>query len=113
MTSTLAVQPNFSLRALNSFGVDVITRGYLAVQSIDTLKKLRGDVEWMSQPRLVLGGGSNLLLTRDFDGLVLHLHNRGIEFLGADANANYVRASAGESWHGLVEWTLSQGFPGL
>lgn len=113
MISTLAVQSNFSLRAHNSFGVDALAHGYLAVQSIETLKMLRSDAEWSCQPRLVLGGGSNLLLTRDFDGLVLHLCNRGIELLGADADANYVRASAGESWHGLVEWTLNHGFAGL
>jgi UDP-N-acetylmuramate dehydrogenase len=53
------------------------------------------------------------VLTKDFDGLVLHLCNRGIEIVGEDENARYVRAAAGESWHGFVQWTLARGLGGL
>ncbi len=64
---------------------------------------------WSRQPRLVLGGGSNVLLTGDFDGLVLHLCTEGIEIVGEDADATYVRAAAGENWHRFVQWTLQRG----
>jgi UDP-N-acetylmuramate dehydrogenase len=63
--------------------------------------------------RLVLGGGSNILLTGDFDGLVLHICSTGIEKAGEDAHAIYVRVAAGENWHGFVQWTLKQGLAGL
>ncbi len=64
-------------------------------------------------PRFVLGGGSNVVLTGDFDGLVLHMAIRGRELLSEDADAWYVCAGAGENWHDFVQWTLAQGWPGL
>ena len=63
--------------------------------------------------RFVLGGGSNLVLCGDFDGLLLQMAIQGRELLGDDAEAWYVRAGAGENWHDLVGWTLAQGRPGL
>jgi len=61
----------------------------------------------------VLGGGSNLVLTGDFDGLVLHMAIPGRVLAGEDDDAWYVRGGAGENWHDFVQWTLSQGWPGL
>lgn len=61
----------------------------------------------------VLGGGSNLVLTGDVDGLVLHMAIAGRELAGEDADAWYVRSGAGENWHDFVQWTLAQGWPGL
>ena len=63
--------------------------------------------------RFVLGGGSNLVLSGDFDGLVLHMSIPGRELVGEDADAWYVRAGAGEDWHDFVGWTLAQGWAGL
>jgi UDP-N-acetylmuramate dehydrogenase len=63
--------------------------------------------------RLVLGGGSNLALTSDFGGLVLHMAIAGRELVGEDDDARYVAAGAGENWHDFVMWTLAQGWPGL
>lgn len=63
--------------------------------------------------RFVLGGGSNLVLTGDFDGLVLHMAIAGKRLLREDADAWYVEAGAGENWHDFVIWTLAQGWPGL
>ena len=61
----------------------------------------------------VLGGGSNLVLTNDVDGLVLHMAIAGRTLAAEDADAWYVRAGAGENWHDFVQWTLAQGWPGL
>lgn len=61
----------------------------------------------------VLGGGSNLVLTGDVDGLVLHMAMPGRSMVGEDDEAWYVRAGAGENWHDFVQWTLAQGWPGL
>ena len=63
--------------------------------------------------RLVLGGGSNLVLPAEFDGLVVQMAIAGRELAGEDADAWYVRAGGGESWHELVRWTVAQGWPGL
>jgi len=61
----------------------------------------------------VLGGGSNLVLTGDFDGLVMQMAIPGRELVGEDDDAWYVRGGAGENWHEFVQWTLAQGWPGL
>ncbi len=63
--------------------------------------------------RLVLGGGSNVVLTRDFEGLVLLVALRGRRIVREDGDAWYVEAAAGENWHEFVAWTLAQGIPGL
>ena len=63
--------------------------------------------------RFVLGGGSNLVLTGDFDGLILHMAIGGKRLLREDAEAWYVEAGAGENWHDFVQWTLARGWPGL
>jgi len=63
--------------------------------------------------RFVLGGGSNLVLSGDFEGLVLHMAIPGRALLSEDADAWYVRGGAGENWHDFVGWTLAQGWAGL
>ena len=63
--------------------------------------------------RLILGGGSNLVLTGDFNGLVLQMAIAGRSLTGEDNDAWYVTAGAGENWHDFVLWTLAQGWPGL
>lgn len=113
MTEHLPIQSEACLETLNTFGIAARARAYLAVESAATLRALRTDPALSALPRLVLGGGSNILFTRDFPGLVLHMRNRGIEVVGADADTTYVRAAAGENWHRFVLWTLEQGLPGL
>ena len=61
--------------------------------------------------RFVLGGGSNLVVTGDFDGLVVHMAIAGRQLLSDDADAWYIAAGAGENWHDFVQWTLAQGWP--
>ena len=77
------------------------------------LEQVRQDAELSSLPRLILGSGSNIVLTQDFDGLVLHMAIRGIDILDSDASSWRLRAAAGESWQWLVEFTLKQGIGGL
>ena len=69
--------------------------------------------ELRHQPRFILGGGSNLVLTGDFDGLVIHMAIGGRRLVAEDAEAWYVEAGAGENWASFVAWTLDQGWPGL
>ena len=109
----ISLQRDFSLRTFNTFGIDARAQFYVAVDGVDTLRAVRANAELAALPRLVLGGGSNLLFTRDHAGLVLHMCSRGIEVVDQDDDFTYVRAAAGESWHGLVQWTLAQGLGGL
>jgi len=111
------IKENASLKTHNTFGIDAKAR-YLA--TITTLEELRGalaDPRVQGLPRLVIGGGSNLLLTRDFPGLVLLMQSRGIELLGEEGAEEgttvRVRVAAGENWHGFVRHSLAQGWYGL
>lgn len=113
MKSTFSLQHDISLRPFNTFGIDVSASSYLEVTSVDDLFQVFGTPELMSQPRLVIGGGSNLLLTDHFRGLVLRMTMKGMCVEHEDADAVYVRAAAGEKWHDLVNWTLEQGVVGL
>lgn len=113
MTSCLSIQHDFSLRNHNTFGIDAKAQAYLRVTSVDALRAVRDDTSLRTLPRLILGGGSNILFIHDFAGLVLHMCGEGIEIVGEDANATYVRADAGENWHRFVQWTLTHGLGGL
>jgi UDP-N-acetylmuramate dehydrogenase len=113
MSNSLPIEHDFSLRLFNTFGVEASARAYLAVTSVGMLKSVREDPTLAAMPRLVLGGGSNILLTQDFPGLALHMQNKGVAIVGEDADAIHVRAAAGENWHAFVQWTLAQGLGGL
>ncbi len=106
-------QRDFSLRQLNTFGIEASAQAYLPVNDVDILLAVRHDPQLSRLPRLVLGGGSNLLLTQDFPGLVLHLCSKGRQIVDEDEAYIYVKAAAGENWHGFVQWTLDLGLGGL
>ena len=113
MAPALPLQSDVSLRPFNTFGIAASTRLLLPVSGVDTLRAVRDDAALRRLPRLVLGGGSNLLLTGDFPGLVLHMRGQGIGIVGESEHATLVRAAAGENWHGLVAWTLARGLGGM
>ena len=69
--------------------------------------------ELAKEKRFILGGGSNLVLTGDFDGLLLHMAIPGKRLIQEDAEAWFIEAGAGENWHDFVQWTLAHGWPGL
>lgn len=69
--------------------------------------------ELAKEKRFILGGGSNLVLTGDFDGLLLHMAIPGKRLVKEDAEAWFIEAGAGENWHDFVQWTLTRGWPGL
>jgi len=107
------LQHEYPLKHLNTFSIDVRAKHYLRVTSLELLRAALADPQLAAMPRLVLGGGSNLLLTRDFPGLVLHIALEGREILAGTPTHHHVRAAAGETWHDFVQWTLAQGVGGL
>ena len=113
MQADLPILDDFSLASLNTFRIPARARHYLRVSGVAELDALRRDPALAGLPRLVLGGGSNLLFTRDFDGIVLHMAGLGKEVLGEADGRILVRAQAGENWHAFVQWTLAQGLGGL
>ena len=105
------MQENISLQPYNTFGVDVKARYFSKVNSVDELKKILN--EKISEHVLFLGGGSNILFTKDFDGLVIQLDLKGISHEIINNNEVLVSAEAGENWHQFVLWTLENNFGGL
>ncbi len=102
---------NASLKPYNTFGIDAKARWLAAFATRDELAEL---IAWGGdRSRLVLGGGSNILLTRDVDGLVLRNVIGGIELVDEDEDYVYVRAGAGESWHGFVEYCIGRDWAGV
>jgi UDP-N-acetylmuramate dehydrogenase len=113
MTSQLKPGHDVPLQRLNTFGLLANARNYLRVESVDDLRAVHADPELSRLKRFVLGGGSNIVLKGDVDGLVLHMAIQGREVVLQDDEYTYVRAGAGENWHAFVQWTLAQGLGGL
>ena len=109
------LQENVALLPYNTFGLPATARYFARFGSADALQQLLALPLVQALPKLILGGGSNLLLTQDFAGVVLKNEIRGLEIISEDpATATaLLRAGAGESWHGLVEFALAQGLSGL
>jgi UDP-N-acetylmuramate dehydrogenase len=102
-------ESNVDLRAFNTLGLPARAASFIEVVAPAQL----GEIAAGGARRFILGGGSNLVLTGDFDGLVVHMAIPGKRLLKEDADAWYVEAGAGENWHDFVQWTLAQGWPGL
>ena len=103
----------FPLKAHNTFGFDVRAQFACRIEREEQLMVAVRDPRAAGLPRLVLGGGSNVVLTGDFGGLVLLIALRGRRVAREDDDAWYVEAAGGEPWHEFVAWTLAQGLPGL
>lgn len=114
MPADLPLSHDVSLAAFNTFRIPARARRYVRVTEPGHLAAVAADPALAALPRLVLGGGSNLLIARDeVEALVLHMALAGKEIVGTTDDAVLVRARAGENWHAFVEWTLAQGLGGL
>lgn len=107
------MQENFSLKSYNTFGVEAKSRFFTEVNTIDELKEALNFAETQSLQLLFLGGGSNILLTKDFDGLAIQLNLRGISEEHINENEVWVTAKAGENWHEFVMFCLQKNYGGL
>jgi UDP-N-acetylmuramate dehydrogenase len=107
----LVLLENISLKSLNTFGVEAYARWYTEISSEDNLSALFKRGQLNDRPLLILGGGSNMLFTKDFDGLVLHINIKGIkhQIIGNDV---FVTACAGEVWNDLVNYCVDHEFAG-
>lgn len=110
---TVQWQEQVSLKPYNTFGIDVKARYFSQAQDDQQVRQALSQAHQQGLPVLVIGGGSNLLLTRDIDALVLHMASRGRRVLSDDGERIVVEAEAGEPWHPFVQWTLAQGYCGL
>ena len=104
---------NHSLKNLNTFGVDVKAKLFAEIFSEEELINLLADQKINSENKLILGGGSNILFTKDYDGLVIKISTFGIKMIGEDDNSVLVEAGAGVTWNELVKYCVERNFCGI
>ena len=110
---SLQLQVDASLKPFNSFGVDVRASLLGEAHTDEDVREALRCAADRQLPLLVIGGGSNLLLTADVPALVLRMVSRGVRLIDEDGERVVVEAEAGEVWHAFVLWTLAQGLSGL
>jgi len=107
----MEIQQNFSLKKHNTFGIEAKAKQFVAVHSTDELKVILEENK--TQKKFILGGGSNMLLTKDIDALVIHIDLKGKKIIKENEDFVWVESQAGENWHEFVLWTIDQNFGGL
>ncbi len=104
---------NTSLKPHNTFGIDVRAKSFVEVISVDELREIYSDKRFSADRKLILGGGSNLLFTGNFGGLVIKNSIKGIALISEDKDFYYVKAAAGENWHEFVMYCVNRNYAGL
>jgi len=102
---------NISLKPFNTFGIDVNAKHFVSVKSVEELKSVLKLKDYPE--KFILGGGSNMLLTKDIESLVIHLDIKGIEIVSKTKDTVNVNIAAGENWHDFVLWCLQHDFGGV
>jgi len=104
---------NHPLKSFNTFGIEACANEFIEVRTDDELKVFLSHHLTASKQLLILGGGSNILFTRDFSGTIIKISTHGIEIIKEDDNDVHIRVAAGEDWDGLVEYSIGKGWGGL
>ncbi|HMG81653.1 MAG TPA: UDP-N-acetylmuramate dehydrogenase [Ferruginibacter sp.] len=105
----MEIQSNISLKKYNTFGIDAHARYFSKFTTVTELNDLLD----LQKQFIVLGGGSNILFTKDYDGLVLKNELKGIKKLKEDEHHVYVQAGAGENWHQFVLYCITNNLAGI
>ncbi|AQP37097.1 MULTISPECIES: UDP-N-acetylmuramate dehydrogenase [Vibrio] len=108
----MQLHPNASLKKYHTFGLEQSCQLLAEVFSVQDLVEIYQSAEWQTLPKLMLGKGSNVLFTCDFQGMVLSNQLKGLQHT-QDDNYHYLHVSGGEDWPSLVEWAVKQNIAGL
>lgn len=107
----MEIHTNFSLKKYNTFGIEAKARKFVAVHSEDELETILRENQ--SETKFILGGGSNMLLTKNIDALVIHIDLKGKKIIREDADFALVEARAGENWHEFVLFAIENNLGGI
>lgn len=107
----IRVEENKSLKNYNTFGIDCNARHFVSVNSVAALKEVLSYKNFENP--FILGGGSNMLLTKNLNAFVLHINIKGIEIIKETETEVIVQAMAGENWHEFVQYCIANNFGGL
>lgn len=110
---SISFSSQYAMKALNTFGMDIKAQRFCTLHHLDDLPGLLAAEDFRQEPVLWLGGGSNILFTQDFAGLVIRVGLQGIRVVENKGDELVVEAAAGENWHQFVRHTLQQGWFGL
>ena len=103
------IKENISLKKYNTFGISVFAKRFISVDSVYELQQLLK----VEKDFFLISGGSNMLLTRDIEKLVIHINTKGISIDKEDDNFVYLTVNSGENWHDFVLWCVSQNYGGI
>lgn len=109
----MKLQENISLKSYNTFGIDAAAKYFSSFSSVGNLNEILNSQFSILSSQLVLGGGSNILLTKNFDGIVLKNEIKGIEIIKEDEDHIYIKAGAGENWHQFVLHCVENNYAGV
>ncbi len=109
----MQIKKNYSLKHFNTFHIDVNARYFVELSNENEIKSFLLSQHNKNYPLLILGGGSNILFTRDFEGTVLKIKTKGIEIVNEDDNYVFIEAAAGELWDDFVKFCVNKNFAGL
>lgn len=109
----MLIAQNISLKPFNSFGIEAIAAYYSRIDTEVALEELLQEPILRNQKILVLGGGSNMLFTKDINGLVVHNQIRGIHIIHETNDTIYLKVMAGEPWHELVQYCVAKNWGGI
>ncbi|WP_413999189.1 UDP-N-acetylmuramate dehydrogenase [Flavobacterium sp. W1B] len=107
----MEIQNDFSLKNYNTFGIEAKAKHFISVHNISELTSILEQNK--SEKKFILGGGSNMLLTKDIDALVIHIDLKGKKIIDENEDHVWIESLAGENWHEFVLWTIEQNFGGL
>ena len=107
----MEILTDFSLKNYNTFGIEAKAKQFVAVSNVTELKTILGQNK--SKKKFILGGGSNMLLTKDIEALVIHVDLKGKKIIQENEDFVWVECQAGENWHEFVLWTIDKNFGGL
>ncbi|GGD87613.1 UDP-N-acetylmuramate dehydrogenase [Planktosalinus lacus] len=107
----MLIQEHINLKPYNTFGVTAYAKYFAEVNTVDELLQVLNDTRF--QKKIILGGGSNMLLTKDIDALVIHINLKGIEVVEETENSVFIKAKAGENWHEFVMYCLKNNIGGI
>lgn len=104
---------NKSLKEYNTFHLEANARYFVEVTSTEELSEILSDSQWKNTPKLVLGGGSNVLFTQEINALVIRIAIKGKEVIQEDSETIDLKVGAGETWHEFVLYCVESGFAGI
>ncbi|MBP7810548.1 MAG: UDP-N-acetylmuramate dehydrogenase [Bacteroidia bacterium] len=104
---------NVNLKHLNTFGIEAYSKYYTEINSINDFQELLQNKTFVNSDKLIVGGGSNMLFTKNFEGIVLKNNLKGIKVVKEDAEFVEVQSAAGEVWHDFVMWCIDKNYGGL